>query len=297
MTKRGLGRGLGALIPGAATQETEQTTEIAVDQLSPNRYQPRRVFDPEKLAELADSIRQYGVIQPIVVRKTMQGFELAAGERRWRASRQAGLKMIPVVIKDFSDAERMEIGLIENLQREDLNPMEAAHAYRRLMEEFGLTQEEVAHRIGKNRSTIANTVRMLNLHPMIQEHVSRGTLTMGQAKPLLAIEKPDAQLALAETVVEEGLSAREVEALVVRARSMKPKVRPGKQLTPADRSEYVRDAENRLKVALGALVRIRPGKVTSKIEIECTHEDLERLLELLEAPAQAAGTRRRVRTV
>ena len=297
MTKRGLGRGIGALIPGAVTQETEMPAEIAVDQLSPNRYQPRRVFDPEKLAELADSIRQYGVIQPVVVRKTMQGYEIAAGERRWRASRQAGIKVIPVVVKDFSDAEMMEIALIENLQREDLNPMEAAHAYRRLMEEFGLTQEEVAHRIGKNRSTVANTVRMLNLHPIIQEHVSRGTLTMGQAKPLLTIEKPEAQLALAEIVVEEGLSAREVEARVAKAGKQKPKKLTVKPSSGASRADYVLDAENRLKVALGALVRIKPGKTTSKIEIECTHEDLERLLELLEAPAQVAATRRRVLTV
>ena len=179
MNKHGLGRGLDALFTNqvAIEEEHEQVIEINIEEIKPNAFQPRKIFDQEKLADLAQSIKLYGVLQPIVVRKTLHGYELVAGERRWRASQQAGLKTIPGVIRDYSDAEMTEIALIENLQRQDLNVIEEGMAFKQLIDDFGLTQEEVAKKIGRSRSVIANTIRLLNLHPKIQEYVSCGTLS------------------------------------------------------------------------------------------------------------------------
>lgn len=288
MTKRGfgLGRGLGAL--GLEAGENEVRSELLVSEIVPNQYQPRRVFDEEALNELAQSIKQYGVIQPIIVRKTMTGYELVAGERRWRAAQLAGLKVMPAVIREYSDGEMTEIALIENLQRENLNPIEEGAAYRRMMEEFGLTQEEVARKIGRSRSLIANMVRMLHLHPDVQDHVSRGTLTMGQTRPLLAIEDSELQLEAANTILEEDLSARDAEELVKRLLSA-PRVKKAKKLEK--REIFVAEAEDRLKMVLGTQVRIKPGKIKSKIEIEFySAEDLERIIEVLSAQQYAAAT-------
>ncbi len=288
---RGLGRGLDALIPmGGATVQAEIKAEkkgpadlVAVQSIVANQYQPRRFFDDDALNELAQSIRQYGVLQPIVVRKTMRGFELVAGERRWRASQRAGLKEIPAIIRELTDGEMMEIALIENIQRENLNPIEEAAAYRRLMEEFGLTQEEVARKIGRSRSLIANTVRMLNLSPDVQEHVSRGTLSMGQARPLLTLEDEELQLEVAETIIAEGLSSRDAEELVKKIiRRPKNKEEISEKVIEPLREIFVEEAEDQLKMALGTQVRIKPGKVKSKIEIEFYSQDeLERLVETL----------------
>ncbi|SDF43882.1 ParB/RepB/Spo0J family partition protein [Sporolituus thermophilus] len=293
MTKaRGLGRGLDALFPATPAGGDEPVNEIAIKEITPNRFQPRRTFDPEALEELAQSIRQYGVVQPIVVRKTMNGYELVAGERRWRASQLAGLKTIPAVVRDYTDAEMTEIALIENLQRQDLNPIEEANAYRRLMDEFGLTQEEVARKIGRSRSLIANMVRLLNLAPAVQEHVSRGTLTVGQARPLLALDKEELQIEAAETIIAEDLSARDAEELVKRLSSAP---RKKKQPQPEKKEFFVAEAEDRLKLLLGTQVKIKPGKLKSKIEIEFySMEDLDRILDILsESHQQAAATRRR----
>lgn len=290
MTKRGLGRGLNAIIPTAAIEENDAVSEIGVGEIVPNRFQPRRVFDPDKLAELADSIRQYGVVQPIVLRKTVAGYELVAGERRWRASQMAGRKTIPAVVREFTDSEMTEIALIENLQRQDLNPIEEALAFRKLMTDFGLTQEEVAVKIGRSRSLIANIVRLLNLQPSIQEHVSRGTLTIGQARPLLAIEQADMQIEAATTIIEADLSARDAEELVRRLLAVPKSKKKQKQMVKQEL--FVAEAEDRLKMLLGAQVKIKPGKLKSKIEIEFgTTEDLERIIETLAAPLQAAVTR------
>ncbi|EAX47003.1 parB-like partition proteins [Thermosinus carboxydivorans Nor1] len=292
MTKaRGLGRGLDALFPAAPASDDEPVNEIAIKEITPNRFQPRRTFDPEALEELAQSIRQYGVVQPIVVRKTMNGYELVAGERRWRASQMAGLKTIPAVVRDYTDAEMTEIALIENLQRQDLNPIEEANAYRRLMDEFGLTQEEVARKIGRSRSLIANMVRLLNLAPAVQDHVSRGTLTVGQARPLLALDKEELQIEAAEMIIAEDLSARDAEELVKRLSSAP---RKKKQSQPEKKEFFVAEAEDRLKLLLGTQVKIKPGKMKSKIEIEFySMEDLDRILDILsEAHQQAAVTRR-----
>lgn len=293
MSKRGLGRGLDALIQTASTPNGEHmdpTSDVPVTVITPNKFQPRRVFDSEALADLAQSIKQYGVVQPIVVRKTLNGYELVAGERRWRAAQMAGLKTIPAVIREYTDAEMTEIALIENLQREDLNPIEEAFAYKKLMEEFGLTQEEVARKIGRSRSHIANMVRLLNLTPVVQEHVSRGTLSMGQARPILSLENTDLQIEAAEIIIEEDLSARDAEELVKRLATT-PRVR--KQVQPEKREFFLVEAEDRLKMILGTQVKIKPGKMKSKIEIEFySGDDLERIIETLGGPqAEAAASK------
>ncbi|BBB90585.1 MAG TPA: ParB/RepB/Spo0J family partition protein [Methylomusa anaerophila] len=283
MSKRGLGRGLDALF-SAPDDIDDKPTEVSIQEICPNQFQPRRIFDEEALAELAESIRQHGVLQPVVVRKTLTGYELVAGERRWRASQKAGLKSIPVVVREYTDAEMMEIALIENLQRQDLNPIEEALAFRRLIEDFGLTQEEVAQKIGRSRSMIANIVRLLNLHPDVQEFVSRGTLSMGQARPLLAINDPAMQMELANCIIEEDHSARDAEELVRTLLARKP----GKRERVLDQKQTNRDQffmneyEDRLKLILGTQVKIKPGKLKSKIEIEFySNEDLERIIEAL----------------
>ncbi|WP_373325709.1 ParB/RepB/Spo0J family partition protein [Sporomusa paucivorans] len=296
MSKRGLGRGLDALFaaPDAAQaiDTNEPVNQIAIKDITPNLHQPRRDFDEEALAELAQSIKQHGVIQPVVVRKTLSGYELVAGERRWRASQIAGLKMIPAVVREYTDAEMMEIALIENLQRRDLNAIEEAMAFRSLMEEFGLTQEEVAQRIGRSRSMIANTVRLLKLHPEVQSFVSRGTLNMGQARPLLALENPELQLDAANQIMEEDLSARDAEELVRRLAARRP-VKPAEPKQEIQEDQFfMNEFEDRLKVLLGTQVRIKPGKLKSKIEIEYySNEDLERIMEMLSTRQEVAGSK------
>lgn len=290
MSKRGLGRGLDALIQTTAVPAAdfrEPSTEVPVTMISPNKFQPRRVFEPEALADLSQSIQQYGVVQPIVVRKTLNGYELVAGERRWRAAQMAGFKSIPAVIREYTDAEMTEIALIENLQRQDLNPIEEAFAYKRLMEEFGLTQEEVARKIGRSRSHIANMVRLLNLASVVQDYVSRGTLSMGQARPILSLEGEDLQREAAELIIEEDLSARDAEELVKRLAAA-PRVK--KQIQPDNREIFVVEAEDRLKLLLGTQVKIKQGKIKSKIEIEFyTGDDLERIIEAFVTPQQQAA--------
>ncbi|MBP2626777.1 MAG: parB-like partition protein [Firmicutes bacterium] len=280
--QRGLGRGLDALFSGGNNSEEQSVViNIPIAQISPNKFQPRRVFDQEALTELAESIMQYGILQPIVVRKVLNGYELVAGERRWRASQKAGVQEIPATIKDYTDEEMIEIALIENIQREDLNAIEEALAYRRLMDELCLTQEEVGRKVGRSRSLIANMVRLLNLHPTVQEYVSRGTLSMGQARPLLALETSELQLEAAEIIVEEDLSARGAEELVKRFSEI-PKQAKQQARSAEDKGIFVTEAEDRLKLILGTQVKIKPGKLKSKIEIEFySPEDFDRILDLL----------------
>ena len=294
MSKRGLGMGLDALIQStasaAASGHQEPSHEVPVAMITPNKFQPRRVFDEDALAELCQSIKQYGIVQPVVVRRIMQGYELVAGERRWRAAQMAGLKTVPAVIREYTDAEMTEIALIENLQRADLNPIEEGQAYKRLMEEFGLTQEEVSRKIGRSRSHIANMIRMLNLPATVQSYVSRGTLSMGQARPILTLGSEELQLEAAETIMAEDLSARDAEELVRRL-STAPRV---KKPTPSEKTEiYVAEAEDTLRQLLGTQVRIKPGKMKSRIEIEYyTDEDLERIIESLSSPRREASVGR-----
>ena len=295
MNKRGLGRGLDALFgapnTGQATESSEPINEIAIQEIIPNPHQPRRDFDEEALAELAQSIKQHGIIQPVVVRKTLTGYELVAGERRWRASQLVGLKKMPAVVREYTDAEMMEIALVENLQRQNLNIIEEAIAFRRLIEEFGLTQEEVSQKIGRSRSMIANIVRLLNLQPEVQAFVSRGTLTMGQARPLLALESPEMQLSAAEQIIDEDLSSRDAEELVRRLATKRPikKVETKPELTEEEHQFFMNEIEDRLKLLLGTQVRIKPGKLKSKIEIEYySNEDLERIMEMLSKEQQSS---------
>ena len=280
---RGLGRGLEALIPTMSEQEVVK--ELLITDIVANKYQPRNEFNEEALEELAESINQYGLLQPVIVRKVLNGYELIAGERRWRAAQKNGAKTIPAIVREYSDIETTEIALIENLQRENLNAIEEAGAYQRLVNEFGLTQEELAKKIGRSRSHIANFIRLLNLPEIVQEYVSRGTLTMGQVRPLLTLESEDLQIEAAEYIIAEDLSARDAEKLVKKL--MKDPQVLQEELEEEEYKEdiFVVEAEDVLKMALGTKVKIKPGKKKSKIEIEFySADDLERLVEVLTNP-------------
>lgn len=292
MRKRGLGRGIfesgkgiGAIISDEVAADSLAT--ISIEEIRANEYQPRRSFDESALGELAESIKAYGVLQPIVVRKVAGGYELAAGERRYRASKLAGLSEIPAIVKQYDNKEMSEVALIENLQREDLNIMEEALAYKNLMTEFGLKQEELAQRMGRSRSYIANVMRLLSLVPAVRQLVSDGVLTMGQVRPLVIVSDEELQVKLANHIVKEGLSARAVEDLVKRVLEPKdkPKAKPQKEL-------FHKEAEERLKSALGTQVMIRAGKKKSKIEIEFySEEELDRLLALLTSERKTRGSK------
>lgn len=287
-TSRGLGKGLGALLKtdksvAPAAKPEGQVQEIPVTKITANKQQPRTVFTAEALEELAGSIAQFGVLQPLLLKKTADGYEIVAGERRFRAAKAAGLKTVPAIVRNLSAAETTEIALIENLQREDLNIIEEATAYARLMNEFDLTQEQVSERIGKSRPHIANCLRLLNLPAKVQTALAEGILTMGQARPLLAITEIDKQLAAAECIINDRLSARQAEELVKSLLAQKkvlykaPKAEPDQEV-----KLYYSAAMDRLKMFFGAPVRITTGKKKNKIEIEyTTQEDLERILALV----------------
>lgn len=288
----GLGKGLGALLQNntlVAAPHQDGVQEISVDEIQANRYQPRQDFDEAALGDLEESIRSYGVLQPILVRKLPQnGYELIAGERRLRAARQANIQNIPAIVREFNDAQISEIALIENIQREDLNVLEEARAYERLMKEFQYTQETVAKNLGRSRSHIANTLRLLKLAPKVQEYVANGSLSMGQARPLLALENQEQQCEAADKIQEEGLSARQSEALVKRLLNSKEEgTTEEKQEATSETSEqeqalYLREAEDKLTEYLGTQVKITPGKRKSRIQIDFySEEDLSRILESL----------------
>ena len=276
-----LGRGLSALIPDAPSPApgpagSERALEVDIDLLRPNKFQPRTHMDDARIEDLSRSIRSNGVIQPIVVRKTDTGYEIVAGERRWRASQRAGLHKVPIVVRDIPDDRLLAAALIENIQRENLNPIEEAHAYRRLAEEFGLTQEQIAESVGKDRSSVANFVRLLRLPAEVREHVGAGRLSMGHARALLGLPDEASQLRLGREVVERTLSVRDAEALVKRA------VAPPPPKAETDKDVHTRAAEERLRFALGTRVRIiRKGK-GGRLEIDFGDEnELHRLYEHL----------------
>ncbi|MFO7263723.1 MAG: hypothetical protein A6D91_02645 [Bacillaceae bacterium G1] len=275
---KGLGRGLDALIPHLDSEDHIQ--HVAVRQLRPNPYQPRKTFAPEAMEELTESIRQHGLIQPILVRKSLHGYEIVAGERRWRAAKMANLKTVPVVVKDFSDEQVMEIALIENLQREDLNAMEVAQAYEKLMQQFHLTQEELAAKVGKSRPHVANFLRLLQLPPRVQEMLAAGELTMGHARALLGLPKSEDQIAWAERVVREKMSVRQLEEEIQKQRQRVSR-ETSKKKKPA-RSHFIVHAEEMLQQNLGTPVRIVPGKKKGRIEIDFySEEDLNRIMDLI----------------
>jgi ParB family chromosome partitioning protein len=273
-----LGRGLSALIPDApaAPQASARPLEVDIDLLRPNPYQPRATMDDGRIEELARSIRSNGLIQPIVVRKVDGVYEIVAGERRWRASQRAGLLKVPIVVRDIPREQLLAAALIENLQREDLNPMEEAQAYRRLADEFHLTQEQIADAVGKDRSSIANTVRLLRLPHELRENVAAGTLTMGHARAILGLADEAAQLRFGREVVAKQLSVRETEVLVKKTlQSDTTRAKPAKDV-------HTRAAEERLRFALGTQVRIVRKKTGGRIEVDFGSEDeLQRLYEQL----------------
>lgn len=285
---RGLGKGLNALFNQSKSGESadkdgELVVNVAISEIVANRNQPRIDFDDEALEELSQSIKQYGVLQPVLLRHTINGYELIAGERRLRASKLAGLKTVPAIVRALTDSQTTEIALIENLQREDLTAIEEALAYNRLLTEFGLTQDELSKKIGKSRSHIANFIRLLNLPDVIQDYIAKGTISMGQAKPLLSLDNDELRLQAAEYIIAEDLSARASEELVKKLanKKMTPKDL-WEQVTVDQREIFVVDAEEKLKILLGTQVKIKPGKVKSKIEIDFyTSEDLERIVEVL----------------
>lgn len=287
---RGLGKGLDVMIPNivgetkekkqkAETKEKSAETIVAITKVEPNRKQPRKYFDEDALQELADSIKQFGLLQPILVQDRKDYYEIIAGERRWRAARLAGLKEVPVIIKNYTDQEIVEIALIENIQREDLNPIEEAQAYKRLLEEFNLKQDEVAERVSKSRVAVTNSIRLLKLNDKVQQMVIDDMISTGHARALLAVEDEEEQYALAQKIFDEKLSVREIEKLV------KNLHKPPKAKKLDDKALQViyLDIEDRLKQRLSTKVAVTSkGEGAGKIEIEFySHEDLDRILEMI----------------
>ena len=285
MNKKGLGKGLSALIPSAPelVSSDEPVMEIELHKIKPNSFQPRRIFDEEKLRELAESIKEHGVVQPVVVRPVApEKFELVVGERRFRACLSLGMKKIPAVVKEFTNGQMMEIALVENIQRQDLNPVEEAMAYKRLMEEFNLTQEQVSQKVSKSRSFIANMVRLLNLPEPILDKLSAGQLTVGHARPLLALNDEDMQIAIAQEVCNRNLSVRETESMVRRAVEEENKREREKKEKDNKLSPIMLDIEARLRSLLGTKVKIKDQGEKGKIEIDYySTEDLERIVAMV----------------
>lgn len=295
-SSRGLGKGLESLIPnavgeakkkeaisqdsGKSSEEKGSETILKITMVEPNRKQPRKNFDEDSLQELCDSIKQVGLIQPILVQDRKDHYEIIAGERRWRAAKMAGLKEIPVIIRDYSDQEIMEISLIENIQREDLNPIEEAQAYKRLLTEFHLKQDEVAERVSKSRAAVTNSIRLLKLTDKVQQMVIDDMITTGHARALLAVEDPEAQYILAQQIFDQKLSVRDVEKLVKKLNA--PEKEKNKTEDKTLQVIY-HDIEDRLKQRLSTKVKVSSkGEGSGKIEIEFyNHEDLDRLLEMI----------------
>ena len=290
--KGGLGKGLNALIPpssedkkapekvsSALVSETDKETLVNITKIEPNRTQPRKNFDEDALQELSDSIKQFGIIQPLVVQDRKDHYEIIAGERRWRAAKKAGLKEVPVIIKNYTEQEIVEISIIENIQREDLNPIEEALAYKRLLEEFNLKQDQVAERVSKSRTAVTNSMRLLKLSDKVQQMIIDEMISTGHARAILSIEDPEEQYNIAQKIFDEKLSVREVEKL------MKNYGKPAKEKKMKDSQLEViyRDIEEKLKQKLGAKVSINSkGNGAGKMEIEFyTHDDLEKLVDML----------------
>lgn len=296
MAARGLGKGLDSLIPNAigeaktkkeAVKETvveekkEPETLVKITMVEPNRKQPRKNFDEDALQELSESIKQFGLLQPILVQDRKDHYEIIAGERRWRAAKLAGLKEIPVIIRDYTDQEIVEISLIENIQREDLNPIEEAQAYKRLLTEFNLKQDEVAERVSKSRAAVTNSIRLLKLSDEVQQMVIDDMISTGHARALLAVEDKDEQYNLAQKIFDEKLSVRDVEKLV---KNLHKPEKPSKKTENKTMEVIYQDIEEKLKQKLSTKVIVTSkGEGAGKIEIEFyNHEDLDRILDMIE---------------
>ena len=312
MSKRaGLGKGLEALFGNtedvsAQAAENEVKQEIDVADLVPNPYQPRKVFEPEKMKELVDSVKQHGVIQPLIVRKSGNQYEIVAGERRWRAAKTAGLKSVPVVVRDYDEEAMMEVAMIENIQRHDLNPLEEAEGIKAMMEKLQLTQADAAKKLGRSRTAVTNILRLLNLPAKIREYISKEELTLGQVRPLLIIEDEEKQLLFAQAIINKGWSVRKVEdvvkefkegrdikALIEETPVLEKKengVKKQKNVKPQENPDvFCIDFQNKMMSVLGTKVKVLKKTDTSgKIEIEYySLDDLERIYELLEDKTQA----------
>lgn len=273
MTRKALGRGLSALLP-ANSYQGDDFLEIDIDRISPNAQQPRTTFREESLEELAQSIRANGVVQPILVRKHGLGYELVAGERRWRAAQRAGLHKIPAVVKDVPDEKLLELALIENIQREELNPIEEANAYQRLIQDFKLRQEDIARQVGKERSSIANMLRLLRLSPDVQQLVEDFRISMGHARAILSLEDETLQRQVAEDIIAKGLSVRETERIVRRLIDGPPQ----QTAQPKEADPNLKAAETKLQRTLNTKVRITTGAKGGRIEIDYySDEDLDRI--------------------
>lgn len=289
---RGLGKGLDSLIPVAVPQaETKsveekkedngQGTYVKITKVEPNREQPRKNFDEDALQELADSIKQYGIVEPLIVQDRKTHYEIIAGERRWRAAKLAGLKEVPVIVRNYTEQEIVEISLIENIQREDLNPIEEAQAYKRLLTEFNLKQDEVAERVSKSRTAVTNSMRLLKLCDEVQQMIIDDMITTGHARALISIEDAEQQYTIAQKVFDEKLSVRDVEKLVKNLN--KPEKAKKEPMTDKALEAVYQNLEEKLKQSLGTKVAITSkGAGAGKLEIEFyTHDDLEKLTDLL----------------
>ncbi|OGD16843.1 chromosome partitioning protein ParB [Candidatus Atribacteria bacterium RBG_19FT_COMBO_35_14] len=278
MVKRGLGKGLEALIPKTEHKEKEFVVEMDTESLTPNLFQPRKNFDKEKMEELKDSIKKHGMIQPIIVRKMTNGYEIVAGERRLKAAKEIGLKKIPAIIKSVNNEKSLEIALVENIQREDLNPVEQANAFKRLADEFNLTQQELAEATGKSRALVTNTIRLLKLNPEIQKNISEGKISFGHAKLLLSIEDEEVQKAVCNRIIASGLSVRDTERLIKNIGKVQKKQFKVENIT----IEHFPEAEERLRDVLGTKISIIYDGKRGKINIEFYNkEDLRRIVDLL----------------
>lgn len=287
--KHGLGKGLDSLIASKieenpvkenTLENVSRETLVKITQIEPNKGQPRKHFNEDALQELADSIKQHGVIEPLIVQKKGKSYEIIAGERRWRAARIAGLKEVPVIVKEYSEQQIFEIALIENIQREDLNPIEEAVAYKKLIEEFGLKQDDVANRVGKSRVAVTNSMRLLKLDERVQQMLIEDMISSGHARALLALTDPELQYQTAMRIFDEKLSVREVERLIKRLTETAPE-KPKK--AEEDHEAVYRDLEEKLKTIIGSKVTInRKAKDKGKIEIEYySSEELGRIIDLM----------------
>jgi ParB family chromosome partitioning protein len=279
--KMGLGKGLGALIPELEPEGPKSLLYCGIEEIHPNRSQPRKHFDESRLQELADSIKEKGILEPLIVRRAADGYEIVIGERRWRAAQKAGLKEIPVLLKELDDREVLELSLIENLQRDDLNPIEEAEAYKRLTEEFGLNQEELGTRLGKDRSTVANTLRLLKLPYEVREQLLRNHITPGHARAILSLESRETQKELCTLIIQKGLSVREAESLAKRWSKKSRKISASDKKGGDLESQLIALGDS-LRRHLGTKVQISPKGKRGKIEIEYySFEDLERIIETI----------------
>jgi ParB family transcriptional regulator, chromosome partitioning protein len=276
---KGLGKGLNAFFNMEADKE-EKVQEISINEIRPNPYQPRKVFQKGAIEELKLSIQEHGILQPIIVRKTIKGFEIVVGERRFRAAKEAKLETVPAVVREFNEQQMMELAVLENLQREDLNPIEEGIAYQTLIEKLKLTQEELAKRLGKSRPHLANHIRLLSLPPKIQQLISDGKISMGHGRALLGLRKKDKLPVLVEKTLKEGLNVRQLEQLIQQMNEIVPRETSKPKET---KDVFIRERETSLRERFGTTVNIKQSKNKGKIEIEFfSKDDLNRILELLD---------------